>query len=106
MQTLLFAYSLPCLLCSPRCFSLLHLVAHHCLHLEGLHGLDAHTCSHTFAFSPLPFPLQIRWLHPVDVTGLALNRIVTIGEGEVYCYADEDKPPVGQGLNVDAEVTL
>ena len=54
---------------------------------------------------PLLFP-QIRWLHPVDVTGLPLNRIVTIGEGEVYCYADEDKPPVGQGLNVDAEVTL
>jgi hypothetical protein len=24
----------------------------------------------------------------------------------VYCYADGEKPPIGQGLNTDAEITL
>ena len=26
--------------------------------------------------------------------------------GEVFCYADADKPPLGQGLNCEAEITL
>ncbi|KAG1657439.1 hypothetical protein FOA52_011719 [Chlamydomonas sp. UWO 241] len=50
---------------------------------------------------------QVRWLRPVDVTGLALDRVITIDDGEVFCYADApDKPPVGSGLNTDAEITL
>lgn len=38
---------------------------------------------------------QIRWLQPVDVTGLSLEDVVTIQEGEVFCYANGRKPPVG-----------
>lgn len=49
---------------------------------------------------------QVRWLKPIDVTGLDLDRIISIEEGEVCCYVDEEKPPVGQGLNTDAEITL
>lgn len=49
----------------------------------------------------------MRWLRPVDVAGLELDRIITIDEGEVFCYADAaDKPPIGSGLNTDAEITL
>ena len=49
---------------------------------------------------------QVRWLRPVDVTRIDLDRIVSIEPGEVCCYMDAEKPPVGQGLNTDAEVTL
>ncbi|GAX81271.1 hypothetical protein CEUSTIGMA_g8703.t1 [Chlamydomonas eustigma] len=49
---------------------------------------------------------QVRWLKPVDVTSLSLDRIIVIQQGEVCCYTDESKPPVGQGLNTDAEITL
>lgn len=42
-----------------------------------------------------------------DVRGLDLDRIVKFSRHEVIVYEDEnDKPPVGMGLNKPAEVTL
>lgn len=32
--------------------------------------------------------------------------ICLCGAGEVFCYVDCDKPPLGQGLNCEAEITL
>lgn len=57
---------------------------------------------------------EICWLEPVDLTGLAslrelLDRVVVIKDKEVMVYPDEyddEKPEVGQGLNVPAVISL
>lgn len=49
----------------------------------------------------------VRWLAPIDVRGLDLDNLVKFQSREIRVYLDEeDKPPVGEGLNQPAEVTL
>lgn len=44
---------------------------------------------------------------PVNLTNLNLDEIVHFYGNEILMYSDEsDKPPVGEGLNRPAEVTL
>ncbi|KAF5830158.1 hypothetical protein DUNSADRAFT_14956 [Dunaliella salina] len=75
------------------------LVAMHTLDPKSLHKLHNFTVTRAGIGS-------IRWLRPVDVVGLKLDDIVTIQQGEVFCYSDVEKPPLGQGLNLEAEITL
>mmetsp|Transcript_10635 Transcript_10635/g.29106 ORF Transcript_10635/g.29106 Transcript_10635/m.29106 type:complete len:1605 (-) Transcript_10635:206-5020(-) len=75
------------------------LVAMHTLDPRSLHKVHNFTITRAGIGS-------IRWLRPVDVVGLKLDNIVTIQQGEVFCYSDAEKPPLGQGLNLDAEITL
>eukprot|EP00668_Euglena_longa_P043615 GGOE01058071.1.p1 GENE.GGOE01058071.1~~GGOE01058071.1.p1 ORF type:complete len:548 (+),score=166.66 GGOE01058071.1:1048-2691(+) len=50
---------------------------------------------------------RLRFLRPVDLTGVRLDAVVRILPGEVGLYLDGlEAPPPGQGLNVDAECTL
>ncbi|CAJ2628359.1 unnamed protein product [Trifolium pratense] len=50
---------------------------------------------------------SIRFLGVTDVRGLDLESIVQFNNREVIVYMDDSKkPPVGQGLNKPAEVTL
>lgn len=57
---------------------------------------------------------EICWLEPVDLTGLPslrelLDKVVIIKDKEVMVYPDEyddEKPEVGQGLNVPAVISL
>lgn len=57
---------------------------------------------------------EICWLEPVDLTGLPslrelLDHVVIIKDKEVMVYPDEyddEKPEVGQGLNVPAVISL
>ncbi|MCD7471022.1 hypothetical protein HAX54_011285 [Datura stramonium] len=49
----------------------------------------------------------VKFSGETDVRGLDLDRIVKFSRHEVVVYEDEnDKPPVGMGLNKPAEVTL
>ncbi|OIT35661.1 PREDICTED: nuclear pore complex protein NUP96 [Nicotiana attenuata] len=49
----------------------------------------------------------VKFFGETDVRGLDLDRIVTFSRHEVVVYEDENyKPPVGEGLNKPAEVTL
>ncbi|KAL3375051.1 hypothetical protein AABB24_006516 [Solanum stoloniferum] len=49
----------------------------------------------------------VKFYGETDVRGLDLDRIVKFSRHEVIVYEDEnDKPPVGMGLNKPAEVTL
>ena len=56
----------------------------------------------------LPGVCCVRWLEPVDVAGVDLDRIVKFEGRSLAVYYDEalPKPPRGKGLNVPAEVTL
>jgi len=75
--------------------------------LEAMYNSDPSSLKQVMNFTVARRDVgQVRWLVPVDVSSLALDRIVNIQEGEVYCYAEGAKPPVGQGLNTDAEITL
>ncbi|GIM13387.1 hypothetical protein Vretimale_16534 [Volvox reticuliferus] len=49
---------------------------------------------------------KIRWVAPVDVRALMLDKIVSITYGQVAVYDDHVKPPMGEGLNKPAEITL
>ncbi|KAF3330428.1 nuclear pore complex protein NUP98A isoform X2 [Carex littledalei] len=50
---------------------------------------------------------SIMFYGETDVSGLDLDAIIEFGNREVVVYRDESsKPPVGQGLNKPAEVTL
>lgn len=57
---------------------------------------------------------EICWLEPVDLTGLPslrelLDKVVIINDKEVMVYPDEyddEKPEVGQGLNIPAVISL
>ncbi|GIL58245.1 hypothetical protein Vafri_13308 [Volvox africanus] len=49
---------------------------------------------------------KIRWVAPVDVRALTLEKIVSITYGQVAVYDDNVKPPMGEGLNKPAEITL
>jgi len=49
---------------------------------------------------------QIEWLEPVNIAGLNLADIINIKSKEVFVYEDIPSPPVGQGLNKPARVTL
>ncbi|KAL6552305.1 hypothetical protein OROHE_007669 [Orobanche hederae] len=50
---------------------------------------------------------SIRFVGETDVRGLDLGAVVRFNNREVIVYADDmKKPPVGQGLNKPAEVTL
>jgi nuclear pore complex protein Nup98-Nup96 len=50
---------------------------------------------------------EVRWPGEVDLSGLGvLDDIVVFAQGQLLLYPAEDRPPVGEGLNHDAEVTL
>lgn len=55
---------------------------------------------------------EVTWLEPVDLTGLDLKTflgdVIVFTEMELAVYPDDypDKPPMGQGLNVPAQITL
>lgn len=50
---------------------------------------------------------SLKFLGEVDIRGLDLESIIQFNEGEVIVYLDDKKrPPVGQGLNRPAEITL
>ena len=52
---------------------------------------------------------SIRWLEPVDVRGLEIDRVVRIECGVIYVYPESSgviSPPAGEGLKKRAEVTL
>jgi nuclear pore complex protein Nup98-Nup96 len=51
----------------------------------------------------------VRWLEPVDVRGLEIDRVVRIERGVIYVYHEDSgvpSPPPGEGLKKRAEVTL
>ena len=50
---------------------------------------------------------SVRWLDDVDVRGLDLDSIVSLAKGSIEVYPDSSvKPPVGQGLNCPAVVSM
>lgn len=50
---------------------------------------------------------SVRWLDDVDVRGLDLDSVVSLAKGSVEVYPDSSvKPPVGQGLNCPAVVSM
>ena len=52
---------------------------------------------------------SVKWLEPVDVRGLEIDRVVRIERGVVYVYHENSgvpSPPAGEGLKKRAEVTL
>jgi len=52
---------------------------------------------------------SVRWLEPVDVRGLEIDRVVRIERGVIYVYHEDSgvpSPPPGEGLKKRAEVTL
>ena len=51
----------------------------------------------------------VHWLEPVDLRGVDLSALVCIEPGEVSVYDNvpaSEKPPVGQGINTPAVITL
>ena len=49
----------------------------------------------------------IRWMEPVDVRGINLDDIISLAIGSVEVYPESSKkPPVGEGLNKPAMITL
>jgi nuclear pore complex protein Nup98-Nup96 len=49
----------------------------------------------------------IRWIEPVDIRGINLDDIISLATGSVEVYPESsDKPPVGEGLNKPAVITL
>ena len=52
---------------------------------------------------------SVRWLEPVDIRGLEIDRVVRIERGVIYVYHEDSgvpSPPPGEGLKKRAEVTL
>ncbi len=52
---------------------------------------------------------SIKWLEPVDIRGLEIDRVVRIECGVIYVYPESSgvvSPPAGEGLKKRAEVTL
>ncbi|KAF5306612.1 hypothetical protein FQA39_LY08801 [Lamprigera yunnana] len=50
---------------------------------------------------------KIKFLDPVNLSNLDLDEIIEIDYRVVTVYPDDDKkPPIGQGLNVKAEITM
>jgi len=52
---------------------------------------------------------SVRWLEPVDVRRLEIDRVVRIERGVIYVYHENSgvpSPPPGEGLKKRAEVTL
>jgi len=49
----------------------------------------------------------IRWMEPVDIRDINLDDIVNLAAGSVEVYPESsNKPPVGEGLNKPATITL
>lgn len=50
---------------------------------------------------------SVRWLEEVDVRGVDVDALVRLTKGGVEVYLDDaNKPPVGEGLNCAARITL
>ncbi|KAG6513568.1 hypothetical protein ZIOFF_023900 [Zingiber officinale] len=76
--------------------------------LAALEMIDSGYCSRVpdFTIGRVGYG-QIKFIGSTDVRWLHLDQIVKFDRNSVVVYTDEaDKPPVGQGLNKAAEVTL
>lgn len=49
---------------------------------------------------------SIRFIRPVDVRNLNLDKIIQFNRGEISLYPKSRMPPKDMGLNVEAEIQL
>eukprot|EP01117_Protostelium_nocturnum_P007921 TRINITY_DN2830_c0_g1_i2.p1 TRINITY_DN2830_c0_g1~~TRINITY_DN2830_c0_g1_i2.p1 ORF type:complete len:931 (+),score=287.12 TRINITY_DN2830_c0_g1_i2:104-2896(+) len=76
--------------------------------VPGLEDLRNRNLSEVVDFSIGKYNVGcVRFLRPVDITGLDLNRIVIFSQSSLTIYPDDDnKPPLGEGLNQPAVIIL